>query len=83
MNIYPHKLFFLNPFYRDGQTPAGLDDWLTLVQGSITNPQQSTLNYERDLIRKASKLIVADNVTSGGAAQYAGGDGLRDASATM
>lgn len=63
LSLYPHRLFFLNPFYRNDQTRAGLDDWLQLVVESITNPQQPTLNYQRDIIRKASGLIEGDSVT--------------------
>ncbi|NJN65816.1 MAG: hypothetical protein HC884_03420 [Chloroflexaceae bacterium] len=61
--IYPHRLFFLNPFYRNDQTPAGLADWLQLVVESIRNPQQPQVNYQREVIQKATHLIEGERLT--------------------
>jgi predicted transposase/invertase (TIGR01784 family) len=63
LRIYPHRLFFLNPFYRSDQTPGGLADWLQLVVESIVNPEQPVLNYEREVIRKATTLIQGEHLT--------------------
>lgn len=46
LTIYPHRLYLLNPFYLNDQTPAGLADWLKLVTESISNPQPPQRQYE-------------------------------------
>ena len=63
LDIYPHKLFFLNPNYISEDTPAGLRDWMQLVQESIRHPQRPDINVERPIIRKASGLIEDDQLT--------------------
>jgi predicted transposase/invertase (TIGR01784 family) len=60
--LFPHKLYFLNPNYLSAETPSGLADWLKLVTESINNPRQPALNYEREVIRRASELA-EDNLT--------------------
>jgi len=61
--LYPHKLFFLNPFYPSDQTPKGLKDWMELVTESINNPDNPDLNWSRSIIKKAAKLIDEDGLT--------------------
>jgi len=61
--LYPHKLFFLNPFYLNEQTPKGLKDWMELVTESITHPQNPNINLSRPIIQKAAKLIDDDGLT--------------------
>ena len=61
--LYSHKLFFLNPFYKNEQTPTGLIDWMELVTESITNPQNPNINLSRPIIQKAAKLIDDDGLT--------------------
>jgi len=61
--LYPHKLFFLNPFYLNEQTPKGLKDWMELVTESINNPNEPHINLSRPIIQKAAKLIDEDGLT--------------------
>ncbi|NJN68487.1 MAG: hypothetical protein HC884_18145, partial [Chloroflexaceae bacterium] len=61
--IYPHRLYFLNPFYVNEHTPAGVADWLRLAAESITNPQHPTLNLERPILERATQLIMEDGIT--------------------
>jgi len=61
--LYPHKLFFLNPFYLNEQTPKGLKDWMKLVTESINNPSAPHINLSRPIIQKAAKLIDEDGLT--------------------
>jgi len=63
MILYPHQLFFLNPFYLNDRTPQGLNDWMTLVVESINNPRTPNINLERPIIQKAAKLIDDDGLT--------------------
>ncbi|OAD19665.1 hypothetical protein THIOM_004688 [Candidatus Thiomargarita nelsonii] len=61
--LYPHQLFFLNPFYLNDKTPQGLEDWMTLVVESINNPTHPNINLNRQIMQKAAKLIDDDGLT--------------------
>ncbi|KHD06844.1 hypothetical protein PN36_28440 [Candidatus Thiomargarita nelsonii] len=61
--LYPHQLFFLNPFYLNDKTPQGLEDWMTLVVESINNPTHPKINLNRQIMQKAAKLIDDDGLT--------------------
>jgi len=61
--LYPHKIFFLNPFYLNDKTPKGLKDWMELVTESINNPNNPHINLSRPIIKKAAKLIDNDGLT--------------------
>jgi len=63
MILYPHQLFFLNPFYLNEKTPQGLEDWMTLVVESVNNPTHPKINLNRPIIQKAAKLIDDDELT--------------------
>ena len=63
MILYPHQLFFLNPFYMNDKTPQGLKDWMTLVVESVNNPRTPNINLHRPIIQKAAKLIDDDGLT--------------------
>ena len=63
MILYPHRLFFLNPFYLNDNTPQGLTDWMTLVVESINNPDNPNINLQRPIMQKAAKLIDDDGLT--------------------
>ncbi|MEM7535556.1 MAG: PD-(D/E)XK nuclease family transposase [Chloroflexota bacterium] len=62
INVYPHKLIFLNPHYIDDKTPKGIADWMNLVIQSLKHPTNPELNYERDIFRKATELIAEDGL---------------------
>ena len=64
MTLYPHQLFFLNPFYLNDKTPQGLKDWMDLVVESVNNPLHPKINLNRPIIQKAVKLIDDDGLTS-------------------
>jgi hypothetical protein len=55
--LYPHKLYFLNPFYLTDKTPAGVADWMQLVLESILNPTQPQVNLQRPEIVRSLSLI--------------------------
>ncbi|NJN67511.1 MAG: hypothetical protein HC884_12765 [Chloroflexaceae bacterium] len=62
LNLYPHRLYFLNPFYVNEHT-RGVADWLRLAAESITNPQHPTLNLDRPILERATQLIMEDGIT--------------------
>jgi hypothetical protein len=57
LTLYPHKLYFLNPFYLTDKTPAGVADWMQLVLESILNPTQPQVNLQRPEIVRSLSLI--------------------------
>jgi predicted transposase/invertase (TIGR01784 family) len=61
--IYPHKLFFLNPFYLNEHTPPGLVDWMTLVNESIYHPANPQLNLKRPIMQQVVQLIDEEELT--------------------
>jgi len=63
MILYPHQMFFLNPFYWSDKTPQGLKDWMTLVTESVNNPTHPQINLNRPIIQKAARLIDDDGLT--------------------
>jgi hypothetical protein len=63
LEIYPHKLFFLNPAYMDPSIPPNVADWLVLAAESIRNPQQPNINQQRPIIARASSLIADEDLT--------------------
>jgi hypothetical protein len=63
LSLYPHRLFFLNPFYLNEHTPPGLKDWMELVVESVTNPRQPRINLKRPIIQHAAQLIDDDGLT--------------------
>lgn len=63
LTLYPHKLYFLNPYYLTAQTPAGLQDWMKLITESITNPKTPQVNQARAEIQRAINLIEQSELT--------------------
>lgn len=63
VNLYGHKLIFLNPCYRNENTPANYRDWLDLVYESIHNPKSFNVNMENQGIRRAVELIEYEHLT--------------------
>ncbi len=62
-DLYGHQITFLNPNYKDDETPQSIRDWLDLVYQSIHNPEKPQINVENEGIRIASDLINFDNLT--------------------
>ncbi len=61
--IFNHELIFLNPNYKDQDTPENYRDWLDLFYESIHNPHNPNINFLRAGIKKASELIDLNNVS--------------------
>ena len=63
VQIFGHKLVFLNSYYKDGETPSEIRDWMNLISESIKNPENPNINLQKSGINRASKLIDVDNLT--------------------
>ena len=63
LDISPHRLYFLNPFYVNEHTPPGVAEWLKLAAESIANPQHPNLDLERPIFERATQLIMEDGIT--------------------
>jgi len=63
LTFYNHKLYFLNPYYKNKHTPSGVADWMQLVLESIDNPRDPQVNIERDVIHRAATIIEDDGLS--------------------
>lgn len=63
VNLYGHKLIFLNPNFKSDDTPSNLKDWFDLIKESIDNPEHPKVNLKNQVIKKVVKLIEDDNLT--------------------
>ncbi|MGE5342959.1 MAG: PD-(D/E)XK nuclease family transposase [Candidatus Omnitrophota bacterium] len=63
VNLYGHKLVFLNSHYVTKDTPQKYRDWLELVYQSAHNPNDFKVNLENEGIRKVIELIDYDNLS--------------------
>ena len=58
-----HQLIFLNPNFRNPETPPNYIDWFDLLQESIHHPQNPQINLNNQAIKKVATLIEEDNLT--------------------
>ena len=63
IQLYGHKLIFLNIYYKDDETPQPLRDWMDLIRESINNPNNPNINLQKIGIQRANFLIDIDNLT--------------------
>jgi predicted transposase/invertase (TIGR01784 family) len=63
VEIYGHKLVFLNHYYRKENTPSNYRDWLDLIYESIHNPADYHVNLNHQGIKKAVELIEYDRLS--------------------
>ncbi|NIM13471.1 MAG: hypothetical protein GTO45_15265 [Candidatus Aminicenantes bacterium] len=63
VQIYGHKLIFLNHCYRKENTPLNYRDWLDLFYESIHNPENYHVNLNNKGIKKAVELIDVDRLS--------------------
>ena len=61
--IFNHKLIYLNPNYKDENTPPNYRDWLDLIYESIHNPEAPKVNLQNEGIRRATEIVKYDNVS--------------------
>lgn len=63
IDIFGHKMIFLNHTYIKNTTPQGYRDWLVLVQQSMKNPENPNINLGNQGIRKVSELIEYEHLS--------------------
>ncbi len=63
IDVFGHKLIFLNYHYIKNSTPQGYRDWLQLVKESIMNPSKPNLNMSNQGVKKVSELIDYENLS--------------------
>ncbi len=63
LNIYGHSLVFLNPNYKNAETPARIRDWLDLVYESMHNPEKPSINQNNDGIKRASEILDFEHIS--------------------
>ncbi|MBK9502018.1 MAG: hypothetical protein IPO06_22115 [Leptospiraceae bacterium] len=63
LNIYGHCLVFLNPNYKNAETPARIRDWLDLVYESMHNPEKPIINSNNDGIKRASEILDFEHIS--------------------
>jgi predicted transposase/invertase (TIGR01784 family) len=63
VEIYGHKLIFLNHHFKNENTPANYRDWLDLFYESIHNPENYKVNLANQGIKRAVELIEYDKLS--------------------
>jgi predicted transposase/invertase (TIGR01784 family) len=63
VDVFGHKLIFLNHHYIKAATPEAYKDWLHLVKESIKNPENPTINLKNHGVKKVSELIDYEHLT--------------------
>ncbi len=61
--IFNHELIYLNPNYRENDTPKNYKDWLDLVYESIHNSENPKINMKNKAIKKVSQIISYESIT--------------------
>jgi len=63
LDLFGHKLLFLNPNYRNNETPQSIKDWLDLIYESIHNPENPKINQNNKAIEQAVKRADKDKLS--------------------
>ena len=63
IDLFGHQLVFLNPNYRNQNTPEPIKDWLDLFYDSIHNPEKAKLNKSNKAVQRAEKLGDMDKLS--------------------
>lgn len=61
--LFNHELIYLNPNYKDKDTPQNYRDWLELIYESIHHSDNPTLNTSNQGVKRASEIVSYDNIT--------------------
>ncbi|HLP49119.1 MAG TPA: Rpn family recombination-promoting nuclease/putative transposase [Candidatus Kapabacteria bacterium] len=62
INLYGHRLVFLNPHFVTKDTPQNYRDWLDLLYESSHSPNNFKVNLKNGGVRKAVEIIDYDNL---------------------
>ncbi len=62
-DLFNHELVFLNPNYRDAETPQNYRDWLDLVYESIHHPHSPHINTANEGVKRVAEIIDVEELT--------------------
>jgi predicted transposase/invertase (TIGR01784 family) len=62
-NIFGHLMYFLNPNYKDLNTPQNYRDWLDLIYESMHNAESPNVNLANEGIKRATEIVQYENIT--------------------
>ncbi len=60
--IFNHELIYLNPNYKDSDTPANYRDWLELIYESIHHSENPQLNTNNKGVQRAAEIVSYENI---------------------
>jgi hypothetical protein len=60
--IFNHELIYLNPNYKDSDTPRNYRDWLDLIYESIHNPENPNVNTDNEGVKRAVEIVSYENI---------------------
>ena len=61
--IFNHELIYLNPNYKDEDTPQNYRDWLDLIYESIHNPENPNVNIHNEGVKRAAEIVSYENIS--------------------
>lgn len=61
--IFNHELIYLNPNYKDDDTPLNYRDWLDLIYESIHHPENPQINTKNAGVKRATEIIRKENIS--------------------
>jgi PD-(D/E)XK nuclease family transposase len=61
--LFNHELIYLNPNYKDKDTPHNYRDWLDLIYESIHNPKNPQININNVGVKRATEIVSQENIT--------------------
>jgi PD-(D/E)XK nuclease family transposase len=61
--VFNHQLVYLNPNYKDKDTPNNYRDWLDLIYESIHSPENPHININNQGIKRVAEIIQYENIT--------------------
>ena len=61
--VFNHELVFLNPNYKDAETPQHYRDWLELVYESIHNAENAEINLQNEGVKRAADLVSYEKIS--------------------
>ncbi len=63
IELFGHKLIFLNSFYKDDDVPSEYKDWLELIYESINHREDYHVNEKKSAIKKVTQLIEIEKMS--------------------
>lgn len=65
INVYGHRLVFLNPWLRNEQTPKSVNAWLELIEDSLDEQLDETRYKDSLIFQKVIDEIKTDSIAPG------------------